>query len=471
VPPAPAVASPAQSQPWLSFAMQIGIGQRSSSVAATVPARSGVQLKTATQLTSETASRSNGPADYPLLTPASDDNVGRLMAETSGWVGGAVAVRSRAGEAGTSQLSDVEIPLEWRSRETRAGRFGLGITPVYLDAGSASGTQKLNYGSVAVFAASGTPSGATTVDASNVALTSSAGGVAPNLYYNYGPLTADIGTTPLGFLEERLDGGLKLAVSPGNFRLALDLSRRAVTESLLSYAGEKDPFTGKNFGGVSRTGGRGDLTYDTGDLGLYVNGGFFTLDGHNVESNSEITGGAGVYAKPLRTDTQELTYGLNLTAFGYDKNLRYFTLGHGGYFSPKTFVALTVPVEWNGRRGNLTYDLKAALGVQSFNEQGNSLYPGFGTLQTALQQVVTAEPTLQIPKGYASQSNTGLGYAFGGVAEYRLIPRLSLGGQFGVDNARNYRELQLNGYLRYYFDEQSSLTPHAPMPILPIYGQ
>ena len=44
---------------------------------------------------------------------------------------------------------------------------------------------------------------------------------------------------------------------------------------------------------------------------------------------------------------------MNLTAIGYSKNLRYYTFGHGGYFSPQRYFSLSLPVEWSGRSGNL----------------------------------------------------------------------------------------------------------------------
>jgi hypothetical protein len=40
----------------------------------------------------------------------------------------------------------------------------------------------------------------------------------------------------------------------------------------------------------------------------------------------------------------------NVTHFVYQRNLRYFTLNHGGYFSPQSYTALTVPVDWRGVR-------------------------------------------------------------------------------------------------------------------------
>jgi cellulose synthase operon protein C len=393
-----------------------------------------------------------------------DDDAQRLEAETSGWVAGAFALRSRAGQGGLSQLADIELPIQWRSRETSAGRFGLDVTPVMLDAGKATGTDKEQYGTLALV------TGQQNNPPTQAIPTSSAGGSAFDFNYSYGWLNADVGTTPLGFQEQRLIGGAKANFNPGNWRLTLDLSRRAVTESLLSYAGEVDPITGKSWGGVSRTGGRGDVVYDDGNFGLYGDAGFYTLDGHNVDSNTEISFGGGAYKHAWETSTQKLTYGINLTGLSFDKNLRYFSFGQGGYFSPKIFLGLSVPIEWSGRSGALSYNLKAALGVQSFREDGNVFYPGFNSLQEELLKLAKQEPTLKLQTGYASQSSSGLGYSFSGVVEYRILERMSIGGLFGVDNARNYREMQLLGYFRYYFEPQSFQAASA-ISVKPFYSQ
>ncbi|MFI4979097.1 MAG: cellulose synthase subunit BcsC-related outer membrane protein, partial [Nevskiales bacterium] len=344
---------------------------------------------------------------------------------------------------------------------------------VYLDAGTVSGSNTEQYGALALQTSFNVVGGVAILQPpQNMPTTSSASGVALGLNYNYGWFTGDIGTTPLGFDEERLVGGIKINLAPGNWRLSLDLSRRAVTESLLAYAGEFDPETGKNWGGVSRTGGRGDVVYDTGNMGLYGNAGFYTLDGHNVDSNTEFAFGGGVYAHGWKTDTQSLTYGVNLTGFAYDKNLRYFTFGQGGYFSPKLFLALSVPVELNGQHGRFTYDAKAALGVQSFREDGGAYYPGFDGLQQAL---IARGASLNLANvsdfqtGYAAQRSSGLGYSFNGTLEYQVQPRLSIGALAAVDNAHDYREMQLIGYLRYYFDPQLRV-PTLVAPIHPFYS-
>jgi hypothetical protein len=49
--------------------------------------------------------------------------------------------------------------------------------------------------------------------------------------------------------------------------------RRSLTDSLLSYVGLKDTYSGKTWGQVTKNGGTLQLSYDDGDAGFYVGGG------------------------------------------------------------------------------------------------------------------------------------------------------------------------------------------------------
>ncbi len=210
------------------------------------------------------------------------------------------------------------------------------------------------------------------------------------------------------------------------------------------------------------------MAWDSGAFGLYGYGGFYSYDGRNVETNASVLGGAGAFGRTALAPNHGLTYGLNLTVFGFDDNRRFYTFGHGGYFSPQIFTAVTVPVQWAGISGALSWNLSAAVGVQSFREDGAAYYPGFDGLQTELERVAALNPQLELSTGYASQRSTGLGYTAKALSEYRVAPRLTVGGLFSIDNARNFRELQAHGYLRWYFSAQ---PPEAtdPAPILPFY--
>ncbi|MFZ6659214.1 cellulose synthase subunit BcsC-related outer membrane protein, partial [Undibacterium sp. TJN19] len=84
----------------------------------------------------------------------------------------------------------------------------------------------------------------------------------------------------------------------------------------------------------------------------------------------------------------------------YNKNLRYFTYGHGGYFSPKSYVAMGIPLDFAGRKGKLSYQIGTSLGVQHFRELDAPYYPNSPADQAELEQFAAANPTINIPTSY-----------------------------------------------------------------------
>ncbi len=402
--------------------------------------------------------RGAGPtaAVAPSAAPALDDELRRLESSVSPWMAGSFASRSRRGEAGLSRLLALEIPFDFATPEWETGRIGVRVKPVVLDAGVVSGRNKLRYGTLAL------------INGETDDIDQSQDGVALSLDYDIGELGFDIGTTPLGFAVENIVGGLRWQTRPSeSFLLAAELSRRAITDSLLSYAGTYDPLIGRNWGGVVRTGARIDVAYDLDSYGLYGSGAYYGVGGRNVEENSSLEFGGGLFFRVLQdARLGDVTLGLNLTTFGYDQNLRHFTLGHGGYFSPQFFTAVTIPMSWAGRYGQLSYRLDAAIGLQSFREDGAPLFPGRASLQQELEDIAEFEPDNDIVLGYASQKNSGLGYKFGGTLQYRFNPRLSVGGVLSLDNARDYEESTLHAYLRYYFNDRDDGADSIVIPDL-----
>ena len=82
-------------------------------------------------------------------------------------------------------------------------------------------------------------------------------GAGLNVAYRADEFEADIGSTPIGFEKSNIVGGVtwRPQVSE-NTRLSVTAERRAVKDSVLSYAGVKDPLTGETWGAVTRTGGK-----------------------------------------------------------------------------------------------------------------------------------------------------------------------------------------------------------------------
>ena len=87
-------------------------------------------------------------------------------------------------------------------------------------------------------------------------------GTALDVAYSYRFATVDVGSTPLGFRESNVVGGIELAPELAqDFRLRVIGERRAIVNSVLSYAGAKDPVSGRNWGGVVRNRGNIRIWY------------------------------------------------------------------------------------------------------------------------------------------------------------------------------------------------------------------
>jgi cellulose synthase operon protein C len=300
-------------------------------------------------------------------------------------------------------------------------------------------------------AASGTASRRLSQDASGVGL---------SVKYSNGGFAADLGTTPVGFPEQRALGGVGYSGQIGdNLSYAGQVFRRAVSDSLLSFAGVDDGRTGLRWGGVTSNGLRLSATLDNGLLGGYAKLTADRLFGHNVAANTHLQGDLGVYVHALETENQSLTAGLNLTAMQYDKNLSGYTYGQGGYFSPQEYFDVGFPVHWSGRSSGrkVNWSLDASVGVQHFRSDDSNYFPTSAQMQqdaydaASLASLLGLVETYTAPV-YAGQSKTGVSYNVAGAAEWQLAPQLFLGGRLIFNNARDYNQFSTNLYVRFVLD-------------------
>jgi hypothetical protein len=386
-----------------------------------------------------------------------EEELAQINRAQTSTAGGGIVFRNRNGENGLSNLNDIEAPLEGRIH-AGDGHVVITATPVSLDAGTsdASPNTLARFGSGA-FIRNTTPSGS-----------QHAAGVGVSLGYDIRGLKADVGATPFGFREQNVVGGLQYSGGlTDQVSYKLTAGRRAVTDSLLSYAGTKDDATGQQWGGVTQNGLRGDLAWDDGTSGVYLNGEFQYLEGHNVKSNTAGKGGGGFYTRLYKDEDQTFTAGVNTTVMHYANNLSFFTLGQGGYFSPQQYVILNVPIRWTGRNGRFAYDFGGSVGVQHYRQDSSPYYP-----TNAQQQASAASQNLAPDPGavYPAQSHTGVSYSVDAVGEYQLAPQLTVGASASFGNAYEYREFIGAVYVRYAFTKQSSyLTTFPPTPLTSPY--
>ena len=429
-----------------------------------------------------------------------DDMLDDLQGKTATWAQGEMSIRGRDGESGLSQLTEAKAPMTFAFVPFDTSRLSIGVTPVSLSAGSPSGTSNSRFGQGALaqaqsaqkdVAAAASAAGlniadystfaklqaaASTNSSANCSSTNAASAqcVAYNTITGTDPTTysapdagnqkatgvevnaaltgdsykADVGSTPLGQDLSSLVGGVQWAPKLTDFTtLTVTAERRAITDSILSYVGTKDNYSGKEWGQVTKNGGSVNLSYDDGDAGFYAGAGYYSYLGNNVKSNQSVNANAGLYVRPYRYDDRELKTGVNVGYMNFDKNLSYYSYGQGGYFSPQNYVSVSFPVEYTQKYDDWDMKLSASVGYQSYSQDKSAYFPNNPDLQKQLEDLVAAGYGTEAY--YSGKTENGIGWNAGVGGNYHLNKNMQIGGQVGYDTFGDYNESKAQVYFRY----------------------
>lgn len=383
-----------------------------------------------------------------------DTMLTQLDEKTATWTQGGVEMRSRDGDSGMSKLTDTRAPLQWSTVPFGDSRLDVNITPLSLDAGTTSGDNNRRFGTGALIqgqvakANNLSSLAGDTLPSVDSQGSQNQSGVEVSTALTGDHYKLDLGTTPLGADLSTVVGGVQWSPQLTDYlKIIFTGERRAVTDSLLSYVGAFDKYSGKHWGQVTRNGGKVQLSYDDGDVGFFVGGGAWSYLGDNVASNNSVDGSAGFYVRPIRADDRELKTGININYMSYSKNLGYFSYGQGGYFSPQNYVSVSLPVDYSQTFSNLKLSVGAAVGYQSYSEDQSNYYPNDPDLQSQLEAYAAAGETPYT--NYASKSQTGMGYNLHATADYKINKDMSVGGRLGYDTFGDYKESTARVWFRY----------------------
>ncbi|MDN0084380.1 cellulose synthase subunit BcsC-related outer membrane protein [Crenobacter sp. SG2305] len=375
-----------------------------------------------------------------------------LIDKRTGDVQAGLDVTARhTGTGGQSRMLSVQTPLLVNVPAPHEGKFFVRSDPITMSAGSLDPNDSYNrdrFGSIyqkpeADRAGYGQQAGR-----------QSASGVAVGVGYENDDWRLDVGTTPIGFPVQDVVGGVKHYGKMGELNYNVDVSRRPLTSSVLTYAGTKDPVTGQTWGGVRATGASVGVGYDQGgDYGVWSNFGYHTLTGENVLDNHRLTAMGGVYWRAQREDTRRITLGLNSINFWYKENLSQFTFGQGGYYSPQRYNSLSLPVSYAARNERLSYLLRASVSVSNSREKDELYFP--------LEAAGAKNPSFTASEGWGS------GASLSGAFEYQMAPLWVLGGSFDLEYSQYYQPSRASLYLRYLFAPSAKPLPFPPEPLQP----
>ena len=313
-----------------------------------------------------------------------------------------------------------------------SGRAGdLGIDRLVIEDGFAGGsvvggnTVRLDVAAHGLYLFSGTPTGRSKSSFGTLAPGATfpqqtASGITGELQLSTGTFGLDFGATPSEFLVQNLTGGFRFR--PFGGPVTFTAMRDSVKDSLLSYAGVRDPGTGIIWGGVVSNTGILQLDHKNNRAAQYASASFSYLTGKNVPTNWDASGNAGFYVVVVKG----LSVGLTATGMHYDKNLSLFSLGHGGYFSPQRYGLAAIPITWFARHRRFEYQIRASLGAQYIQQDAAPFFP---------TRLNTTPPTIGF---YSSTEDVGPNYSFLARLGYRVAPHVYFDVFGTANNARNY---------------------------------
>lgn len=350
------------------------------------------------------------------------DQIDAITGRNSPYFGTGGIITGRSGQQGFERMLIQQSELEASTTVGNQVRLSLVVRPVYIDVGSPDGTSEYRFGLL--------PVGATFE-------TQNASGLGAEVQLSTRDFGLRAGASPRGFLVQNWIGGLRWR--PANGPITILFDRDSVRDTLLSYAGVRDPISRQVFGGVIANSAQLQGNFGSEKSGFYFGTGFQYLQGENVADNRRFDGTVGAYFQVLKRPEGALTMGVNTFAMSYQKNLRYFSLGHGGYFSPQRFLLLGVPVRWVGQYQRLQYAVNGSIGSQSFTEESTPVFPTATGLQARLGP------------SYPEFSSTGANFNFDLRTSYQITPHWHIGGYANGNNTRNFTQQSVGLFLKYSF--------------------
>ncbi len=369
----------------------------------------------------------------------------------------AFEIRHKPGDSGISRYDALIAPNAWHHALDFDRRIIAHADAVTVD----SGRLGTDFDTAALF---GTLQAAGP-DAAQRTSNEAQSGIAFALSYETDQWSTELGTTPLGFLLPNLVGGIEWTPKLGPFDIALGLQRRAVTSSVLSYAGQRDPIGGEKWGGVVETGPYAQFGLYRERFSLSGSMRLTDLSGTHVASNQFVGLRSAADWQFFATADMRAYVGATVNYWSYQRNLQNYTFGSGGYYSPQSYLNIALPVELQGRWAGWSYQLRATLSSSTSKTERAAFYPNDPQLQNAAL-------SMPLPAGlaapfFAADSGGGVSFSAYAALERQVTAHLVLGAKLDLDRSDFYEPTVLMLYLRHELGAPRTQLAVPPRPARP----
>lgn len=272
----------------------------------------------------------------------------------------------------------------------------------------------------------------------------------------------DIGTTPIGFEFSSISAGLGLKGRLGSTDWSVSLAHRPVTGSLLSYAGQRDSFSGIRWGAVRRTSALLQLGTTWKGLEPFAQIEVAGYRGREVLPNHEHGVALGVDWVLRRGTDHYAAIGPVVRFRAFDNNQNHYSVGHGGYYSPQRSTTLSLPVQAAMRSTHLSWLLRVAPSWSHSSTSSALRFPTRADLQ--------ARAAAQGRATYGGSSGPGAGWALQSTLEYRMNAHWVTGMRVAAERSPDYERNQVHFYLRWHEKPQRGPVPLWPSTVMPHAG-
>jgi len=162
----------------------------------------------------------------------------------------------------------------------------------------------------------------------------------------------------------------------------------------------------------------------------------------------------------MRTDA-----GVTVNYWNYQRDLSNYTFGSGGYYSPQSYVSVSIPIELVGHRAGWTYKARAAVSYSVSQVSRQCVLSG-------RCRIAGAAARMPLPSGYSSPyfsgyHSTGVGLSAYAAAERQMTAGLVVGVMLDIDRTDFYHPTTVEIYLRHAFGYSATRNLSPPRPVRP----
>ena len=237
----------------------------------------------------------------------------------------------------------------------------------------------------------------------------------------------------------------------------IDIHQCSVQDSLQSYIGQKDPYSGEQWGRVLKIGVMAEKSFNLSPVyWMTARLGYDHYWGENVVENDSVEGSVSI-GRTFKVNPGDLSTGLFLTARHFDRNSDFYTFGHGGYFSPEFFIIAGPFLRFlTSREKDYLVDGSISTGYMQYQTHDNTPHYPLGEADGAS---LSPQAARDYRGSYEGEDKSGLAVNLNLKAFKLINGYLAVGGDFGINTGSNYTQWYGGLALNFYFKKRKQIIP------------